>query len=71
MVFGVPSLWAPAVWVQHPVGAAVLVCKTHGMGAYLALTPAAIFYDTCRHLPKLLVTPANTCRTRVCVCVCF
>ena len=28
-------------------------------------------YDTCRHLPKLLVTPADARRTCVCVCVCF
>ena len=40
-----------------------------GFGTYLAPTPAATFYDTCRRLPKVLVTPADTCQTCVCVCV--
>ena len=35
-----------------------------GGKAYWALTPAATFYYTCRHLPKPRVTPADTCRGR-------
>ena len=29
-----------------------------GMGSYLALTPATIFSDTCRHLPWQVLGPS-------------
>ena len=36
--------------------------------AYLVLTPAATFYDACRHLLEKILTPADTCGTFFVTC---
>ena len=34
----------------------------------MKLTPTETFLDTCQHLPKLFLTPANTCQTPAATC---